>query len=139
MTFPAELYREFLRTAAFGSVRLGADEPSVLETAGTAHDEGTLGRSMRVLAFQSKHLQVTFKGGRVVHFGLYFRDKKRRPVVLANLELSGRTSVDDLGHWMRAAGLGWEQDVQANEIRMNCGNGIVAVFDEGSLDSLQVS
>lgn len=139
MRFPSEWYEEFLRNAAFGLVRVGASESSVLRTAGTPEDEGFLSRSMRILAFRSKHLQITSKSDRVVHVGLYFRDEQRTPVVLPNLELSSRTSADDLRNWMRGEGVAWDEEMYAGTLHIRLPSGVVAVLDEGVLDSLQVS
>jgi hypothetical protein len=139
MTFPADRYEEFLRSAALGSIRLGVDELSVLKTAGPAEDEGVLGSAMRILSFQSKHLQVTFKHGRVVHWGLYFREERCVPVSLRGIELSCKTSVSDLCHWMRGKGIEWDADRSSEGVRIKFRNGVVAVFDGGMLDSLQVT
>lgn len=137
--FPTEWYDQLLRTASFGSLKLGADELSVLAALGAAEDEGAPARSMRILAFASKHLQVTFGRGQVIHFGLYFRDERRPLIALPSLVLSGGTSPEDLRRWMRRKGVEHEDDQLTDGIRFNFASGLVAAFEGGRLDSLQVS
>jgi len=136
--FPVECYEQLLRNAAFGSVRLGANASSVRGTTGAEDDEGTLGRSLRILSFGSKHLQVTLKKNQVVHFGLYFRYLSD-PVNVCGLRLSTGTSKGELRAWMRSAGIAAIEEIQPNGVVLQFDNGVVALFDTGLLDSLQVS
>ena len=139
MPFPVARYEELLRSGSFGEVRLGASWSAVLETAGEASDEGQLGRSLHIVAFELGHLQVTFHRGEVVHFGLYFRDESRLPVRLPNLELTRETSAADLCVWMSDVGVPWRTESVPGGARLHLGTGAVAVFEAGRLDSLQVS
>jgi hypothetical protein len=137
--FPTELYMELLHTGKFGTVQIGADEPDVRQTTGyTEEDWGAPSERPRVLGFRNKHLRVDVSCGLVVYFGVNFRPL-RRPIVLAGIELSVATSVDEFGEWLRREGIGYRyRNEPSVELRLD--SGVTACFDRDNVfDSLQVS
>ena len=139
MIFPSEWYEELLRHASFGPLRLGMSEASVIEIFGAPDYEGFPGKKKRIVAFDTKHLQATFHNGRVVHFGLYFHHCDE-PKQLSGIQLSETKPVEDLGNWTRERGIGWSESSMSTDcLHLRLDNGVVAVFEDRRLSSLQVA
>lgn len=136
--YPVEWYDELLRCGSFGAVRLGASEAAIESALGPADDEGLIGQC-RIMAFQDKHIQVSFAGGVVVHFGVYFRSHAGCYVSLEGLTLSSRTTVDEIRGWMRSKGASGSECRASDALSIELQSGVTVVFAGGVLESFQVS
>ena len=138
LSFTAETYEGLLRTGAFGPLRLGLGREAILQSLGPPDDVGRGMSRTEMLAYRSGHLQLTLAKGELVHFGVYFRGSSPT-IQISDLMLSAGTTVSDLVEWMRRAGIHATMRSVSGGVHAQFDNGLVAVFEDVSLDSLQVS
>lgn len=127
----------FLRTGRLGSVWLGASRDNVLEFL-NAPVTAAPAKKAEIHVFNDGVLEVAFKQGQVIGFGLYFREP-RTVVSLPGIDLSSAVTSRSLQAWLTQSGIDWkhrELDLVLDAEFLDLKSGVAAKFEDGHLDSL---